>query len=81
MRFVLGQTLLALETNVFYAGDEHFSVGDECVENARLSFSHTHTHTHTHTHAHTHARAHTHTHTHTHTQLAARHFQAEFMLR
>ena len=27
-----GQALLALETNVFHTGDEHFSAGDECVE-------------------------------------------------
>ena len=37
-----GQTLLALETNVFHAGDEHFSAGDACVENVRSTFSHTH---------------------------------------
>ena len=47
-----GRTLLALEMNVFHAGNEHFSTGDERVENVRLSFSHnTHTHTHTHTHS------------------------------
>ena len=46
-----GRTLLALETNAFNAGgehfstgDEHFSAGDEHVENARSTFSHTHTH-------------------------------------
>ena len=42
-----GLTVLALETNVFHAGDEHFSAGDEHVENARLGFSQTQTHTHT----------------------------------
>ena len=39
----LGQTLLVLETNVFYAGDERLSAGDEHVENMHWSFSHTHT--------------------------------------
>ena len=33
---------MALETNTFCAGDEHFSAGDEHVENAWLIFSHTH---------------------------------------
>ena len=47
------RTLLALEANVFHAGDEHFSAGDEHVENVHLKFSHTHTDTHTHTYTHT----------------------------
>ena len=37
------QTLLALETNAFHAGDQHFSAGDEQVKNAGSNFSHTHT--------------------------------------
>ena len=36
------QTLSALETNVFWAGDEHFSAGDQRVENGiRTSDTHT----------------------------------------
>ena len=31
------------ETNTFCAGGEHFSAGDECVENAHSNFSHTQT--------------------------------------
>ena len=37
------QTLLVLETNAFHAGDEHFSAGNECIENVRSNFSHAHT--------------------------------------
>ena len=72
---MLGTTLLPLETNVFHAGDEYFSVGDEHVENTCSSFSHTDTDTNTHTDTHTQ------TQTHTHIQLAASDFQAEFMWR
>ena len=37
-----GRTLLALKTNAFHAGDEHFSAGDAHVENAvRVSATHT----------------------------------------
>ena len=38
-----GQTLLALKVNAFHAADEHFSAGDEHVENTCSSFSQTHT--------------------------------------
>ena len=38
----LGRTLLMLEANVFRAGDEHFSAGDERIEPSRLSFVHPH---------------------------------------
>ena len=48
-RYSNRQTRFVLETNIFgaghesvCAGNEHFSVGDEHVENARLNFSHTH---------------------------------------
>ena len=44
-----GRTIFALETNAFHNGYEHFSTGDECVENAFELQPHTHTHTHTHT--------------------------------
>ena len=37
-------TLLELQMNVFYAGDEHFSAGDERIENKHSNL-HTHTHT------------------------------------
>ena len=34
---------MALQTNVYRAGEEHFSGGgDEYIENARSIFSHTH---------------------------------------
>ena len=33
-----GRTLLALESNAFHAGDEHFSAGDARVKNARSSY-------------------------------------------
>ena len=36
-------TFGAGEMKVVHIGDEHFSAGDERVENARLSFNHTHT--------------------------------------
>ena len=39
-----GQTLLVLEMNAFHAGNEHFSAGDEHVENVRLNFSQAQTH-------------------------------------
>ena len=42
--FCWGRTLLVLETSMFCTGDEHFSAGDERIENAYLSFSHTCTH-------------------------------------
>ena len=38
-----GRALLTLEANAFCAGDEHFSAGDQHIENTRSSFSHTHT--------------------------------------
>ena len=38
-----GRALLMLEVNTFRAGDEHFSTGDDCIENVHSSFSHTHT--------------------------------------
>ena len=34
---------MVLEINVFHAGDEPFSAGDEQLENAHSTFSHTHT--------------------------------------
>ena len=40
-------TLLALETNMFRAGDEPISTGDKRVQNACVSFNHIHSHTHT----------------------------------
>ena len=48
-----GQTILALETNAFRDGDEHFSAGDECLSHGtwnilvlqhfRASATHLHT--------------------------------------
>ena len=38
-----GRTPLVLEMDTFHAGDEHFSTGDEHVENTRLRFNHKHT--------------------------------------
>ena len=35
---------IVLETNVFCAGDEPSSAGDECVENAHSNFNHAYTH-------------------------------------
>ena len=34
---------MVLERNIFGARDEHFSAGDEHVENVHSNFSHTHT--------------------------------------
>ena len=39
------RTVLALETNTLLAEDEHFSAGDQRVENARSNFMQPHTHT------------------------------------
>ena len=36
---------LAMNTNVFHDEDEHFSTGNEHVENACLNFSHVHSDT------------------------------------
>ena len=36
---------MAMEMNVFLAGDEHFSACSECVEKTCSNFSHTYTHT------------------------------------
>ena len=38
-----GRTLLVMETNAFYIGEEHFSAGNECVENTCLNYGHTNT--------------------------------------
>ena len=40
---------MALKTNVFHTGDEHFSAEDKRIENVFELQPHTHTHTHTHT--------------------------------
>ena len=37
------QTLFVLDMDVFHAEDEHFSPGDQHIENTLLKFGHTHT--------------------------------------
>ena len=42
-RFVQETNTLTLETDEFHAGDEHFSAGNECVENLHLNLRDTKT--------------------------------------